>query len=86
MFDDRQVCIRKRVTALASVQLRHDWHYKGGHGKGSAETQFKVVTAPQSALNRADLNLTAFEFPSDLLIPQRHYYCSKTDGNASGCY
>lgn len=49
----------------------HDWHYKEGRGKGSAATQFKVVPAPQSALNQADLSLTAFEFPSDLLNPHQ---------------
>jgi len=53
------------------VTEMNDCHYKEGHRKGSAATQFKVVTAPQSALNQADLSLTAFEFPSDLLNPHQ---------------
>lgn len=79
------------MTVLASVLLMHVCLrlkcmigiIKEVHGKGSAATQFKVVTAPQSALNKADLSLTAFEIPSDLLIPHQSlinpYY--KNDGN-----
>lgn len=82
LFIDGDVCMRERVRLCDSFGFSparacvfatemHDWHYKEGRGKGSAATQFKVVPAPQSALKQADLSLTAFEFPSDLLNPHQ---------------
>lgn len=62
MFDDGDMCMREHVRLCDSIGFSlahvcvfateiHDWHYKEVHGNGSAATQFKVVTAPQSALN-----------------------------------
>lgn len=62
MFDDGDMCKRERVRLCDSIGFSPahacvfvteilDWHYKEVHGNGSATTQFKVMTAPQSALN-----------------------------------